>query len=60
VQRRRDGSLRVTLKVADPALVRRLVLRLEGEVRVVEPRELADAVADEARTALAAYDDPVR
>ena len=60
VHRRRDGSLRVTLKVADPALVRRLVLRLEGEVRVVEPRELADAVADEARTALAAYDDPVR
>ena len=60
VQRRRDGSLRVTLKVADPALVRRLVLRLEGEVRVVEPRELADAVADEARSALAAYDDPVR
>ncbi|NUO35231.1 MAG: WYL domain-containing protein [Terrabacter sp.] len=55
VERRRDGSLRVTLKVADPALVRRLVLRLGGEVRVVEPRELADAVADEARSALAAY-----
>jgi proteasome accessory factor C len=56
VERRPDGSLRVTLKVADPALVRRLVLRLGGEVRVVEPRELADAVADEARSALAAYD----
>jgi proteasome accessory factor C len=56
VDRRPDGSLRVTLKVADPALVRRLVLRLGGEVRVVEPRELADAVADEARAALAAYD----
>ncbi|NUQ31682.1 MAG: WYL domain-containing protein [Dermatophilaceae bacterium] len=55
VERRRDGSLRVTLKVADPALVRRLVLRLGGEVRVVEPRELADAVAYEARSALAAY-----
>ena len=57
VERRPDGSLRVTLKVADPALVRRLVLRLGGEVRVVEPRELADAVADEARSALAAYGD---
>ncbi|GAB3871553.1 helix-turn-helix transcriptional regulator [Terrabacter terrigena] len=56
VERRSDGSLRVTLKVADPALVRRLVLRLGGEVRVVEPRELADAVVDEARSALAAYD----
>ncbi|MGO4598376.1 helix-turn-helix transcriptional regulator [Terrabacter sp. 2RAF25] len=55
VDRRPDGSLRVTLKVADPALVRRLVLRLGGEVRVVEPRELADAVADEARSALDAY-----
>lgn len=55
VERRPDGSLRVTLKVADPALVRRLVLRLGGEVRVVEPRELADAVADEARAALNAY-----
>ena len=56
VERRPDGSLRVTLKVADPALVRRLVLRLGGEVSVVEPRELADAVAAEARAALAAYD----
>src|SRR5689334_10221338 len=51
-----DGSLRVTLKVADPALVRRLVLRLGGEARVVEPSELVDAVAREARDALAAYD----
>jgi proteasome accessory factor C len=56
VERGPDGSLRVTLKVADPALVRRLVLRLGGEVRVVEPPELADAVAQEARVALAAYD----
>ena len=34
VERGPDGSLRVTLKVADPALVRRLVLRLGGEARV--------------------------
>jgi proteasome accessory factor C len=56
VERGPDGSLRVTLKVADPALVRRLVLRLGGEVRVAEPAELAQAVAHEARAALAAYD----
>jgi len=47
----------VTLKVADPALVRRLMLRLGGEARVVEPPELAQAVVDEARSAQAAYDD---
>jgi proteasome accessory factor C len=57
VERRSGGSLRVTLKVADPALVRRLVLRLGGEARVVEPPELVDAVAEEAQSALAAYDE---
>lgn len=56
VRRNADGSLRVTLKVADPALVRRLVLRLGGAVRVVSPPELVDAVAHEARAALAAYE----
>ncbi|MDN5767785.1 MAG: WYL domain-containing protein [Humibacillus sp.] len=50
-----DGSVRVTLKVADPALVRRLMLRLGGQARVVDPPELVHAVADEARAALAAY-----
>ncbi|WP_083283009.1 YafY family protein [Humibacillus sp. DSM 29435] len=50
-----EGSVRVTLKVADPALVRRLMLRLGGEARVVEPPELAQAVAAEARAALSAY-----
>ena len=49
------GAVRVTLKVADPALVRRLILRLGGEARVVDPPELAHAVAQEARAALAAY-----
>ena len=51
-----DGWVRVTLKVADPALVRRLVLRLAGDVRVVSPSELASAVADEARAALTLYE----
>lgn len=55
VTREPDGSVRVTLKVADPALVRRLVLRLGGQVRVVSPPELVTAVTDEARAALAAY-----
>ena len=50
-----DGSVRVTLKVADPALVRRLMLRLGGDARVLEPPALASAVAHEARAALAAY-----
>lgn len=52
----RDGSVQVTMRVADPALVRRLMLRLGGDARVVSPPEIADAVADEARAALAAYD----
>lgn len=56
VERSADGSLRLTLKVADPALVRRLMLRLGGEARVVSPPELVDAVADEASAALLAYD----
>jgi proteasome accessory factor C len=56
VVRAADGSVRVTLKVADPALVRRLMLRLGGDARVLSPPELASAVADEARAALAAYD----
>jgi proteasome accessory factor C len=51
-----DGWVRVTLKVADPALVRRLVLRLAGDVRVASPSELASAVADEARAALTLYE----
>lgn len=56
VERAEGGSVRVTLKVADPAFVRRLVLRLAGQAWVVEPVELARAVADEAESALAAYE----
>ncbi|WP_121032183.1 helix-turn-helix transcriptional regulator [Terracoccus luteus] len=58
VERGDDGSVRVTLKVADPALVRRLLLRLGGGAHVVEPRDLALSIAQEARAALAAYDTP--
>jgi proteasome accessory factor C len=38
--------------------VQRLVLRLGGDVRVVSPSGLADAVAEEARAALAGYETP--
>ncbi|HET7397113.1 MAG TPA: WYL domain-containing protein [Intrasporangium sp.] len=49
------GSLRITMRVGDPTLVRRLVLQLGGALRVVEPVQLAEAVAAEARAALTAY-----
>lgn len=58
VEHRADGSVRVTMKVADPALVRRLMLQLGGAAHVVEPAELAEWIADEARSALRAYADP--
>ena len=58
VERDDDGSVRVTLRVADPALVRRLMLQLGGQAHVVEPADLAASVGDWAREALAAYGDP--
>jgi proteasome accessory factor C len=48
----------VSLRACDLAWARRLVLGLGPEVIVVGPPELRDAVGDEARTALAAYEDP--
>jgi proteasome accessory factor C len=50
-----DGGTRVVLRVADPAWVRRMAWRLGGSLVVAEPAELAAAVADGARAALAAY-----
>ncbi len=50
-----DGSLRVRMRVGDEAWLRRLVLRASGAVTVVEPVEVAEAVAAAARDALAAY-----
>jgi proteasome accessory factor C len=46
---------RVTLRVADPAWVRSLVLGAGGNVAVASPGWLADDVARTARDALAAY-----
>jgi proteasome accessory factor C len=47
---------RVTLRASDLAWARRLVLGLGSHVVVLDPPELADAVRDETKRALAAYD----
>lgn len=49
------GRLRVRLRVADDRWLRSLVLRLGGAARVLDPPELAAAVAERANLALAAY-----
>jgi proteasome accessory factor C len=48
-----SGAARVLLRYADPAWLVRLVLGLGGGARVVHPPELAAAVAERARAALA-------
>jgi proteasome accessory factor C len=50
-----DGGMLVSLRVADPAWVRRLVLGFGDAAEVVAPEWLAEAVRAEAREALAAY-----
>lgn len=50
-----DGSSEVTVSTGDAGFVERLVLRLGGEARVLEPADLATRVADWARAALRAY-----
>jgi predicted DNA-binding transcriptional regulator YafY len=49
------GRLRITLKVANPRWLPRLVLRLGGAGRIVSPLALADEATDAARAALAQY-----
>ncbi len=49
------GRLRIVLKVAAPDWIPRLVLRLGGAGRIVDPPGLARAVVDSAEAALAAY-----
>jgi proteasome accessory factor C len=49
------GSLRISLRVADPAWVSALVRRSGGGVAVLAPDWLARATIDDARDALAAY-----
>jgi proteasome accessory factor C len=50
------GKLVVSLRAGDPQWLRRLVLRLGGEARVIAPAELAEQVTADAASALAAYD----
>jgi proteasome accessory factor C len=50
-----DGRLRVTMRVRDHEWLIRLLLRVGGGATVVEPREVADAVRERARAALANY-----
>jgi proteasome accessory factor C len=50
-----DG-LRVSIRTADLAWLRQLVLRLGGAARVLDPPELAEDVLRAAAAALAAYD----
>ena len=52
-----DGGLTVRLRARDTSWVRRLVLRLGDQGRVLAPVELAQSVRDDAALALAAYDD---
>lgn len=49
------GRLQVSLRVADPAWVRALVLGSSGQVEVLSPGWLAESIRREAATALAAY-----
>src|SRR5690606_42126396 len=53
-----DGGVRMTLRVSvDPAL-RTWVLGFGADARVVAPRALADAIADECRKILDRRDNP--
>ncbi len=49
------GGLHVSLRVADPAWVRGLVLGSAGEVEVLSPEWLAESIRSDALAALAAY-----
>jgi proteasome accessory factor C len=50
-----DGRTRLVIRTPDTRWLRRLALRLGATGRVVAPAELAAAIADDARAALAAY-----
>ena len=50
-----DGGVEVSLRVADPAWVRALVLGSGGSVEVLSPEWLAEAIRTDALAALSAY-----
>jgi proteasome accessory factor C len=53
-----SGGVVATLRTADPRWVRRLALRLAGNLTVLAPESLVAEVKDDARRALAAYGRP--
>jgi proteasome accessory factor C len=55
IERRPDSVLRIRLRFSDREWLQRLVLRLGGHATLVQPADLADAVRDRARRALAHY-----
>ncbi|HAS08797.1 MAG TPA: hypothetical protein DCR52_06240 [Actinobacteria bacterium] len=50
-----DGGMRITIKVADPRWVERMLLQAGGEATVVEPSVIAASVLNQAQQALALY-----
>jgi predicted DNA-binding transcriptional regulator YafY len=56
VTERPGGGLLATMRTADPRLVLRLVLRLGGAARILEPVELAVETSQAASAALARYE----
>ncbi len=60
VEDRRAGVTRVRLRAGDERWLVRLMLRLGGTARLVEPPELAERVRSAAVSALAGYDDGTR
>ncbi|MCD9198053.1 helix-turn-helix transcriptional regulator [Aeromicrobium wangtongii] len=57
LEQRDDGVWRAKLYGADWSWLRRLVLRNAGSITVISPEHLRTQVVDDARLALAAYDD---
>jgi proteasome accessory factor C len=55
VRQRRGGALEVTIRIADPRWLERLLLRLAPHASVMDPPELADSFRDVAREALRWY-----
>jgi proteasome accessory factor C len=54
-----DSTLRIRLKFSDREWLQRLILRLGGQATLVHPTDLAEAVRDRARRALAQYPDSI-
>ncbi|MGH3472859.1 MAG: helix-turn-helix transcriptional regulator, partial [Nocardioidaceae bacterium] len=50
-----DGRLQITLRFSDRQWLQRLILRLGGSARIVEPADLSDSVRSVAAEALANY-----